>query len=208
MSNLIAPPPESLPTPERLRRYTLIAVVAAIALVVCVVLPAERGIDPTGIGRLLGLTPMGEFKMAAAQELENELAEEARAVPKDSGLGATGAPTSSAAPAIGRSDSLTLPLRPNEGREIKLVMQKGARADYSWDAAGGVVSFEMHGDTVNAPPGVFHSYKKGRGAASDAGVMEAVFDGNHGWFWRNRSSVTLTITLRTSGAYSELKEIK
>jgi len=29
----------------------------------------------------------------------------------------------------------------------------------------------------------------------------------HGWFWRNRTSESLTVTLRTSGQYTELKEI-
>ncbi len=79
MSNIIAPPPDALPTRQQLRRYTIIALVAAIALTVLVVLPAERGIDPTGVGSLIGLTPMGEFKVAAAEELANERAEELRA---------------------------------------------------------------------------------------------------------------------------------
>jgi hypothetical protein len=30
----------------------------------------------------------------------------------------------------------------------------------------------------------------------------------HGWFWRNRGREPVTITLRTRGAYTELKEIK
>jgi hypothetical protein len=206
MSNIIAPPPESLPTPQRLRRYSIIAVIVAAVLAVCVVLPAERGIDPTGIGSLLGLTPMGEFKVAAAEELEAELAAEDAARAQDSTRMAA-ADTVAASPAT-RSDSTSLTLRPNQGREIKLVMKQGDRAEYSWSVAGGVVSFDMHGDTVNAPPGMFHSYSKGRGKDADAGVLEAVFDGNHGWFWRNRSTATVTVTLKTSGSYSELKEIK
>src|SRR5687767_5829119 len=204
MSNIVAPPPESLPTPQRLRRYTIIALVVAVVLTVCVVLPAERGIDPTGIGQLIGLTPMGQFKVAAAEEMATELAAEEAARVQDSTRMA--APVA-AAPS-GRSDSVSLTLRPSQGREIKLVMQKGARAEYSWIAAGGVVSSELHGDTANAPPGVFHSYRRGRGEAADSGVVEAVFDGNHGWFWRNRSSGTVTVTLRTKGNYSEMKEIK
>ena len=46
----------------------LIAVVVASAIVVCAVLPAEYGIDPTGVGRLLGLTQMGKLKVVMAQE--------------------------------------------------------------------------------------------------------------------------------------------
>ena len=44
--------------------------VAAAAITIAVVLPAERGIDPTGIGAALGLTEMGEIKMELAREAE------------------------------------------------------------------------------------------------------------------------------------------
>jgi hypothetical protein len=51
-----------------LRRATLALLLTCIVIVVAVVLPAERGIDPTGLGRVLGLTEMGEFKVEAARE--------------------------------------------------------------------------------------------------------------------------------------------
>ena len=44
------------PSRGNLARGTLIALVAAAAVSVLVVLPAERGIDLTGFGRLTGLT--------------------------------------------------------------------------------------------------------------------------------------------------------
>jgi hypothetical protein len=44
----------------------------------------------------------------------------------------------------------------------------------------------------------------GTGVASDEGVLVAAFDGKHGWFWRNRTNETLTITLRTSGDVKEV----
>lgn len=56
-------------------------------------------------------------------------------------------------------------------------------------------------------PGVFHSYGKGRDARSHEGELVAVFLGNHGWFWRNRSREVVIITLRTDGAYRELKRL-
>jgi hypothetical protein len=31
---------------------------------------------------------------------------------------------------------------------------------------------------------------------------------NHSWSWRNRGHEPVTVTLRTRGAYTELKEIK
>lgn len=64
-------PPEGereVPTARQLVRSTLYAVVIAGALLVTCVLPAEYGIDPTGIGRRIGLTQMGETKRALAEE--------------------------------------------------------------------------------------------------------------------------------------------
>lgn len=63
------------PSTASLRRASLIAVVIAVVLVVTAVLPAEYGVDPTGIGRRIGLTQMGRLK----QELAKEAIEDARA---------------------------------------------------------------------------------------------------------------------------------
>lgn len=32
-------------------------------------------------------------------------------------------------------------------------------------------------------------------------------DSAHGWFWRNRGTEVVTVTLRTSGDYQELKRM-
>jgi hypothetical protein len=32
-------------------------------------------------------------------------------------------------------------------------------------------------------------------------------NGKHGWFWRNRTSSPVTITLKTSGAYGDIKRV-
>ena len=68
MFNSQMPDISELPTSRQLVRSTLIALVGAGALLVTVVLPSEYGIDPTGSGRILGLTEMGEIKMQLANE--------------------------------------------------------------------------------------------------------------------------------------------
>jgi hypothetical protein len=37
------------------------------------------------------------------------------------------------------------------------------------------------------------------------GILEAGFDGKHGWFWRNRGKADVTVTLKTDGEYTEIK---
>lgn len=66
---------QPLPSAGQLIRSTIIALISAAVLLVCVVLPSEYAVDPTGAGRLLGLTDMGEIK----QQLEAEAAADAAA---------------------------------------------------------------------------------------------------------------------------------
>jgi len=86
-----------------------------------------------------------------------------------------------------------------------LAMTAGQKASFSWTVQGGVVNFDAHGD--GGASGESTSYEKGRGAASDEGVLEAAFNGSHGWFWRNRGDTPVTITLRTAGEYAQVKRV-
>ncbi|HAJ46138.1 MAG TPA: transmembrane anchor protein, partial [Alphaproteobacteria bacterium] len=110
-----------------------------------------------------------------------------------------------AAPPTGESDDLSFTLKPSEGTEYKLTMRKGAKATFVWEVTGGVVNYDLHG---TATSGSETSYRKGREVQTDSGELVAAFDGAHGWFWRNRGTQDVTITLKTSGDYGELKRVK
>lgn len=204
-------PPTSAPeTPSarRLLRSTLIALAVAAAILVTIVMPAEYGVDPTGIGRMLGLTQMGEIKMQLAREEAGHQGDSVAAAPGGAQASAPGSSASPAAPATGsgagRSDSVSVVLAPAQGHEIKLVMRKDARVNYAWSTMGGVVNYDTHGDN---PTTRYHGYTKGTSVRADSGVLTSAFDGAHGWFWRNRTSDTVVVTLRTRGDYSELKHV-
>ncbi|OYW58623.1 MAG: transmembrane anchor protein, partial [Bosea sp. 12-68-7] len=77
------------------------------------------------------------------------------------------------------------------------------KADFSWTVSGGVVNFDLHGDGG----GRELSYQKGRAVSTDEGTITAAFDGNHGWFWRNRGADDVTVTLKTTGSYAEIKRM-
>ncbi len=207
-----------VPSSRALLRSTLIAAGVALVLLITVVLPAEYGVDPTRVGRLLGLTEMGEIKVALAKEAA--IADSVEAAARASGARdsvQSGAPAAAdAAPAAAAATAQTpgadsssshvteIVLRPNEGKEIKLAMRKDARVTYSWSTDRGVVNYDAHADA----PGIsYHGYGKGTGRQSDEGVLVAAFDGMHGWFWRNRGSEVVTVTLRTNGNYQELKRM-
>src|SRR5829696_7892760 len=112
-------PGVAAPSSRALLRSTIIAAVTAAILLVTVVLPAEYGFDPTRIGGILGLTEMGRIKMALAQEAGSAHAGATAAAPED--VTAAGAEDASGKTPP-RSDQTTITLRPDEGREVKLIM--------------------------------------------------------------------------------------
>jgi hypothetical protein len=207
------PPDSELPSSRALLRSTAIAAGVALVLLVTVVLPAEYAVDPTGIGRVLGLTEMGEIKMSLAAEAEAGAAARGSpaAAPAPAATASAAPATAPAAPvpapadSAARSDVTLVALQPGQGREIKLGMREGARVSYEWSVEGGVVNSDTHADRPGTP---YHGYAKGRAQAGEKGVLVAAFDGRHGWFWRNRGRQPVTVTLRTSGDYQDLKEVK
>ena len=206
---MTTPPADSAaPSARQLLRSTIIAAAVALVLLVTCVLPAEYGKDPTGIGRVLGLTQMGEVKLALAEEAASNAAAEASAdsviaaaesAPETAGANIDEPATAKAAL---RSDTTEITLAPGKSAEVKLRMPANAVAAFRWESRGGVVNFDMHGDSTNAPKDWFVSYRKGQGVPSDSGELVAGFNGNHGWFWRNRGAIPVTVRLITSGPYN------
>ena len=74
MYNTDLPNRAELPSSRQLLRSTAIALVAAGALLITTVLPAEYGIDPTGMGRALGLTQPRQHVFDTPHETWHELA--------------------------------------------------------------------------------------------------------------------------------------
>lgn len=215
MYNSDTPLRAELPSSKQLVRSTILAAVSALVLLVAVVLPAEYGIDPTGIGRVLRMTEMGTIKQQLAAEAAADAAATGSAAPSQatgttpgmaSANSANPPPAAAAAaiPEVKWRDEMPVTLTPGEGMEIKLKMAQGAKAQYSWIVEGGQVNFDTHGDA----PGKSISYEKGRGVSSDDGVLEASFTGNHGWYWRNRGQSNVKVILRTRGDYTDIKKMK
>ena len=73
-------------------------------------------------------------------------------------------------------------------------MHKGDVVEFDWIANGAVVNFNHHGEAEGEPV----VYEKGRAVAEKKGQFQALFDGEHGWWWRNRTGEDVTITLRTT----------
>lgn len=222
MSNVNQTDETQLPSSIQLMKSTAIAAVAAMLLLIVIVMPAEYGIDPTGIGSVTGLKRMGEIKVLLAEEAEqNELAllsvidaqsqnpaiSEALIENSIVNVSSSPVPTAQEPQSVNgeRSDVMQITLTPNASTEIKVALAKGKTVQFSWESNGGAVNFDTHGDSEALDISYF-SYGKGT-EQSDSGVIEAAFDGNHGWYWRNRSDASVTITLSTNGEYTDIKQL-
>ncbi|EJC6992606.1 transmembrane anchor protein [Vibrio parahaemolyticus] len=219
MYNTDMPNRAELPTTKQLVRSTFIALATAIVLLITVILPAEYAIDPTGMGRALGLTEMGEIKAQLAQEAEEDQANssvvadtktvqnapvkaEPEVAPQQLEVSSTKPEVAVAVEPVWK-DKIMLSLKPGQGAEVKLVMEKGQVAQFEWVSKGGPVNYDTHGDGN----GNSISYEKGRGVPDDQGELEAAFTGNHGWFFRNRNDKTVMVILKTNGDYAEMKRV-
>jgi hypothetical protein len=150
-------------------------VLAAVVLTVAI-LPAEYGIDPTGIGRAVGLT-----KLSGAQQQPSPQATPSK-------------------PGSQQEDTVDITVPPGKGLEYKFHVVEGDKLHYAWTAKGGGLYFDFHGEPEGDTTGYFESYTI---AASDEmrGVLTAPFTGSHGWYWKNKNSVPVVVTLMTEGKY-------
>ena len=213
MFNTPLPTVNELPSTRKLLRSTVLAILVAAGLLVTVVMPSEYAIDPTGVGRTLGLTQMGELKIILAQEALADAAPPQASAPEPAPqIAAVKPEVQSAVQPVAKSnlalkkDQLTITLKPGEGKEIKLEVLKNRTVNYEWTTVGGPVNYDTHGEPYNGEKGYFHSYNKGKQVKSDKGEFIAIFDGTHGWFWRNRSNSDVTIALKTTGDYLSVKQ--
>ena len=141
------------------------------------ILPAEYNIDPTGIGTSLGLTALANA--APLEPTKQRVTGQAGEFQK-------------------HSTEITVPA--GKGLEYKLNMLKGETIRYSWDSSGGELFFDFHGEPKGDTTGYFESYTV---STSDAirGSLTASFDGSHGWYWENKGSSPITVSLKIEGNY-------
>lgn len=213
-----APPPSSsLPPSVDAANASKSTLLKGLALAMCVasvillttILPAEYGIDPTGIGKLLGIKNLSYRPAVAASAKPAETPK--LAAPNPVAAGATTAALTTAATAKSkqndtyRTDTREILLQPNQGLEVKTTMNKGAALIYAWKTKDGTkITHDFHGEPVNAKNNEFESYLDEKNVSESKGSVIAPFTGTHGWYWHNPSKQTVTVMLQASGFYSDM----
>jgi hypothetical protein len=182
-----------LPSSLQLRRASASAIAVLGLLALTVVLPAEEGIDLTGVGAVLGLTQIGQLKNPGVH-VSTDMSE-------------TKSPADGDAAFDLRSDEITVVLAPKKGTEVKATMRAGDQLVYSWQSNGAPIFFDFHGEEEGKPSSEFTSFDQGTRVLAK-GAFEAPFPGVHGWYWKNTSDQPASVTLTISGVYRDLKELK
>ena len=201
MYNAKQPTEKDLPSSAQLFKSTIIAIIMIVILFVMVILPAEYGTDPTGVGKILGLKEMGDIKMSLLEESQNESLQESEPFSID-----TDSVEAEKISDTINEDVVEITIEPGKAIEIKLEMKIGDIVQYEWRTIKGGLNYNLHGDGYKGSKKSIN-YKKGRMVPSDSGELKAEFDGYHGWFWRNREKFSVTVILQTSGDYIRIKQM-
>lgn len=216
------------PTTSQLVKATLASAIAAGLILITTVLPAEYGIDPTGIGGKLGLGVLAADHDAGRDD-ESSPPESVADPAQPAGQAASSAPSpadhsqiaSRAMDAFGanagqsfdtaavslrtapyRNDTLSVTLAPGKGAEVKAMLKAGDGIVFRWKATGDV-ALDMHGERPDAK-GTWTSYAVERAQREASGTFIAPFDGSHGWYWQNRGTEPVTVDIQVAGYQEKL----
>lgn len=187
---------EGLPSKTSLIKATVGAAMLGGALLVATVLPAEYGIDPTGLGKAMGLTALNRSIDSVPS---NQILS-----PAITGIDSQDNSAVHKHDETYQTKTFSLKLAPGQGTEIKAIMEQGERFVFNWEVEGGVVNFDMHGEPPNAAKDEFTSYWFARNMPSSSGSFTAPFKGTHGWYWRNRTDNPVTVHLSMSGFFRDV----
>jgi hypothetical protein len=199
------------PSSGRLLSSVLIAITLAAVVLVIAVLPAEYGIDPTGIGARLGLAQMSQNSGAAIVIADNlggnENIEKAQIPDVGEPLPLPNPAVHQGHDAAPKSETVSITLPAFGETEVKTVLAANQVVVYSWKTDKGLVYVDYHGhspDWENKQAFVrYQEAKDGIDAAN--GSLVAPFAGEHGWYWVNLNDYPVVITLNVSGYYDAIK---
>ena len=190
---------------------TLAALTLGGLLLMVAVLPAEYGIDPTGIGKSIGFSKLYQPAAKPTNASVPGVALPAVKLLKIEDGGSEPEvvrPEEANHPApekqyAEREDSVQVSLRAGKGLEYKVKMLKHGRLKYEWATDHGIVYSDFHGDVKQANPPK-HIYYESYAIANVNNMIGNVlvpYEGRHGWYFKNITTNDLTVSIRMKGQY-------
>lgn len=208
MSQQVTSPFEVDP-PSRKRLLTSIAaaIVGAAVILVAFVLPAEYGIDPTGIGKALGLSaihaPTRTLQVKDVIGGNEKYREVTLPVDPREPVPLPNPAVSQIKPGAPRTEVVSVTLEAGQQTEIKAILDASQVIVYSWQSDGEVYT-DFHGHEPSAGD-AFVRYEEQQSGHEGHGSLVAPFAGEHGWYWLNISEKPVTIKLTFTGYHNEVK---
>ncbi len=190
------------------------AAAGGVTLLIVAVLPAEYGIDPTGLGARLGLTALAQETTEAApftDVLEFNIGDyDPTAERIDQSV--QGLIHREEAPF--KTEIIEIEVEDFGEVEHKFIMPADTTFVFSWevvDAVGEGVYYDFHGhpssaDAANYPEGFEMAYARGEGTAQ-YGSFTSPFPGYHGFYFMNIEEGPVTVRLTISGYWDEHLEM-
>jgi len=195
------------PAARRLILTVAATLIAALVILVIAVLPAEYGMDPTGIGRALGLTAIN----GPTRKLEIRDVVGGNEKVREITVSDPGQPIPLPNPAViqlkkadAQSRTMKVVLQPDQETEIKAILDAAEVILYSWKADGEVYT-DFHGHDPSMGQG-FVRYEEQQSGHEGHGSLVAPFSGEHGWYWLSLSDKPVTITLQVTGYFTDIKD--
>lgn len=204
----------------------ILTTVAAGAILVVAILPAEYGIDPTGLGSTLGLV-----NIAKNDATETKLSQEKntnRFDAQDLTLSFNIGEYDPTAERINesvqglihledmpfKSETFDIEIEDYGEIEHKFIMPADSTFVYSWEVlnpSGEGVYYDFHGhpssqDATNYPEGFEMAYARGEGT-TQSGAFTTPFAGYHGFYFMNIEQGPITVRVTVSGYWKEHKEM-
>jgi hypothetical protein len=196
---------------SKIIKAVFIALIIGLVLLVCAILPAEYGIDPTGIGKITGFgrlyvpenttinanLPTRSTYPLIKMEKAGSGPEVKRPIEADN-------PPPEKQDDV-REDSVQVTVPAGKGIEFKTYMLKYGKMKYEWTTADNtVLYFDFHGEVnqeITPKDVYFESYTIAY-SNNMVGTFLAPFEGKHGWFFRNKSDKDVIVNIRLKGQYS------
>jgi hypothetical protein len=186
---------------------TLIAIGGAALVLVLFVLPAEYGVDPTGLGRATGLTAM----RAPSRTLEIKDVIGGNETYRNVELPDFGEPVPLPNPAVYQEEpaawstrTMQIELGPDQETEMKTALRASKMLLFEWQVDRGAVYTDFHGHDPEAGDEYWVRYKEQQEGMGDKGSLVAPFTGEHGWYWLNYNEFPVVITLTIAGYFDDV----
>ncbi len=162
---------------KTLIKASITASLVAIIAFVLFILPAEYNIDPTGLGKQLGVTKIAQTSAQKPLKTSDSLQ-------------------------VGSDEFQTIEVTipANRGVEYKFEMQQYEKMTYEWMTDGASLHFDLHGEPAGDTTGYFESYAIAN-LSEMKGSFTAPFGGSHGWYWKNNSDNPVAIQLLVKGQF-------